>query len=56
LDAEGATLKFLITFAWDFSPSNDEGVVGAPKWLDSDRFDILAKVVSDAPESSGVYL
>jgi uncharacterized protein (TIGR03435 family) len=53
LDAEGATLKFLITFAWDFSPSNDEGMVGAPKWLDSDRFDILAKVVSDAPESSG---
>jgi uncharacterized protein (TIGR03435 family) len=27
-------------------------MVGAPKWLDSDRFDILAKVVSDAPEST----
>jgi uncharacterized protein (TIGR03435 family) len=53
MEVEGATLKFLITFAWDFSPSNDEGMVGAPKWLDSDRFDILAKVVSDAPASSG---
>ena len=53
MEVEGATLKFLITFAWDFSPSNDEGMVGAPKWLDSDRFDILAKVVSDAPASTG---
>jgi uncharacterized protein (TIGR03435 family) len=53
MDVQGATLKFLITFAWDFSPSNDEGMVGAPKWLDADRFDILAKVVGDAPESTG---
>lgn len=53
MDVEGATLKFLITFAWDFSPSNDERMVGAPKWLDSDRFDTLAKVVSDAPASTG---
>jgi uncharacterized protein (TIGR03435 family) len=27
--------------------------VGAPKWLDSDHFDILAKVVSDAPSNLG---
>ena len=53
MDMGGTTLKFLITFAWDFSPGNDEAMVGAPKWLDSDRFDILAKVVSDAPESTG---
>jgi uncharacterized protein (TIGR03435 family) len=53
MDVQGATLKFLITFAWDFSPSNDEGMVGAPKWLDSDRFDILAKVVSDSSASAG---
>jgi len=53
MDMGATTLKFLITFAWDFSPSNDEAMVGAPKWLDSDRFDILAKVVSDAPESTG---
>jgi uncharacterized protein (TIGR03435 family) len=53
MNAEGATLKFLMTFAWDFSPGNDEALLGAPKWLDSDRFDIRAKVVSDAPESTG---
>jgi uncharacterized protein (TIGR03435 family) len=53
MDMGAVTLKFLITFAWDFSPSNDEAMLGAPKWLDSDRFDILAKVVSDSPESTG---
>jgi uncharacterized protein (TIGR03435 family) len=56
MNAEGATLKFLMTFAWDFSPGNDEALVGAPKWLDSDRFDIRAKVVSDAPASTGPAL
>lgn len=50
---EGATLKFLITFAWDLNPNDEEVLAGAPKWLDTDRFDILAKVVSDAPASEG---
>ena len=53
MDMGAMTLKFLIAFAWDFSPGNDEAMAGAPKWLDSDRFDILAKVVSDTPESTG---
>jgi uncharacterized protein (TIGR03435 family) len=53
IDVHGAPLKFLITFAWDLNPNDEEVLVGAPKWLDSDRFDILAKVVSDAPGSGG---
>ena len=53
MDMAAITLKFLIAFAWDFSPGNDEAMAGAPKWLDADRFDILAKVVSDTPESTG---
>ena len=40
----GITLQNLIWLAWDLSPNND--MVGAPKWLDSDRFDVIAK----APE------
>lgn len=52
VNVQGATLRFLITFAWDLSPNDDEVLVGAPKWLDSDRFDIQAKVVSDAPAGS----
>jgi uncharacterized protein (TIGR03435 family) len=53
IDVHGAPLKFLITFAWDLNPNDEEVLVGAPKWLDSDRFDILAKVVSDAGGSAG---
>jgi uncharacterized protein (TIGR03435 family) len=52
VDVKGAALKFLITFAWDLNPNDEEVLVGAPKWLDSDHFDILAKVVSDAPEAA----
>jgi len=53
VDVTGAPLKFLITFAWDLNPNDEEVLVGAPKWLDSDHFDILAKVVSDAPSNLG---
>jgi uncharacterized protein (TIGR03435 family) len=49
LDTKGVTLKFLIAFAWERDPYHGEAIVGAPKWLDVDRFDILAKVVSDPP-------
>jgi uncharacterized protein (TIGR03435 family) len=51
VNLEGAPLKFLITFAWDLNPNDAEVLVGAPKWLDSDHFDILAKAASDAPAS-----
>ena len=47
VNVTGTTLKFLITFAWDLNPNDPEVLAGAPKWLDSDRFDILAKASSD---------
>jgi uncharacterized protein (TIGR03435 family) len=37
----GINLKSLISVAWEIS--GDEMLVGAPKWLDEDRYDILAK-------------
>jgi uncharacterized protein (TIGR03435 family) len=49
IDVHNLPLRFLITFAWDLNPNDTEMLVGAPKWLDSDHFDILAKVVNDAP-------
>jgi len=52
LDARNATLKTLIAFAWDLSENGREELVGAPKWLDSDRFDIQAKLLDDTPASS----
>src|SRR5581483_4438786 len=42
----GITLKNLMTIAWNVPPNADEYFVNTPKWLDSDRFDLIAK----APE------
>ena len=41
LDLQGFSLKRLIMIAWDLN--GDELLAGEPKWLDSERFDILAK-------------
>jgi len=47
VDVQNSTLKFLITFAWELNPVDPEQLVGAPKWLDTDHFDILAKVSAE---------
>jgi len=46
--AEGITLQFLINWAYN------QTLVGAPKWLNDDKYDILAKVTPDpaAPPSA----
>jgi uncharacterized protein (TIGR03435 family) len=40
----GATLKWLIGWAWDLS---DEMIADAPKWLGEDKWDLIAKVAPD---------
>lgn len=50
LNLQNIPLKFLIQIAWDLDPRNDDVLV-APKWIDSDRIDIHAKV---DPTSLGV--
>ena len=47
LKVQGITLNELIRYAWDMSPGDNEALVNAPKWLDTDRFDILAKVAAE---------
>jgi uncharacterized protein (TIGR03435 family) len=37
----GITLKNLVTVAWDIN--GDEMLINAPKWMDSDKFDVIAK-------------
>jgi uncharacterized protein (TIGR03435 family) len=44
---ENAPLRELIVIAWDLSPVDKEVPVNAPKWLDSVRYDILAKTPTD---------
>jgi uncharacterized protein (TIGR03435 family) len=47
INLQSFTLKMLIDIAWDIN--GDEMLVGAPKWLDSDRFDIVAKASTTGP-------
>jgi hypothetical protein len=47
IDARGVTMKELIQQAW-LGIDNDDMLVGGPKWLDVDRFDIVAKSSSAA--------
>ncbi len=48
INLQAITLKSLITIAWGILPNDDELLAGAPNWLDSDNFDIVAKVSTDA--------
>jgi uncharacterized protein (TIGR03435 family) len=50
IDVHGVSLRFAINFAWDLNPNDNQLIVNAPPWLDSDHFDILAKVSSDNPD------
>jgi len=48
VNLQGVTLKFLISFAWDLNPNDNDVPVNSPKWLSEDKFDILAKLTSTA--------
>ena len=47
----GWPLSALIQQAWELPPDK---IVGAPKWLDADRFDIVAKLPTDADTGAPV--
>lgn len=48
INIQGTTLKFLIEQAWNVT---DDMLVGAPKWMDTDRWDIIAKATTAVPEA-----
>jgi uncharacterized protein (TIGR03435 family) len=52
VSVQATTLQFLITFAWNLNPNDKEAIVGAPKWLDSTKFDIIAKTSADVAAAS----
>ncbi len=41
VDAQGLPLKTLVTVAWDI---NSDDLIVAPKWMESAKFDVVAKV------------
>jgi uncharacterized protein (TIGR03435 family) len=51
VSASGLTLKFLIAYAWQLNPNDDDLIANAPKWLGEDHWDLLAKA---APEAQSI--
>jgi uncharacterized protein (TIGR03435 family) len=49
IETRAIPLNFLITFGWDLNPNNKESIANAPKWLDTAKFDILAKAGDNVP-------
>jgi uncharacterized protein (TIGR03435 family) len=47
LDVQAFPLKQLVTLAWDLN--TDELLAGAPKWMDSEKFDVIAKASVSGP-------
>ena len=43
ITVRGMTLKQMMKLAWNIDDNDDETLLGGPKWLDVDRFDIVAK-------------
>jgi uncharacterized protein (TIGR03435 family) len=50
IEIENIPLKMLIGLAWDMDREQDR-IVGGPKWIDSDAFDIIAKT-SEFPQNA----
>jgi uncharacterized protein (TIGR03435 family) len=43
IETRAIPLMFLMTFGWNLNPNNKESIANAPKWLDSAKFDVMAK-------------
>jgi uncharacterized protein (TIGR03435 family) len=50
---QGVPLRDLIVRAWDLDPDPHAVLVGSPKWLDSARFDLVAKAPTAALAPGG---
>jgi len=49
IETRAIPLMFLVTFGWDLNPNDKESIVNAPKWLDTAKFDIVAKAGDNVP-------
>jgi uncharacterized protein (TIGR03435 family) len=50
VELRGITMQNLITLAWEIDP---DMIVGAPKWLNADRFDVIAKAPAEGEATPG---
>jgi uncharacterized protein (TIGR03435 family) len=52
VNVQNFTLKMLIPIAWNLNEGDDNVIANAPKWFDTDKIDILAKVSPEAMASN----
>jgi uncharacterized protein (TIGR03435 family) len=50
------SLKTLIALAWNIPGSTNGQIIGAPKWLDTASFDIIAKLPSELAPAAGTTM
>jgi uncharacterized protein (TIGR03435 family) len=53
IDFTAIPLSSLIGAAWDFNVFPGDEIAGAPKWVNSAKFDLVAKAYSAAPTTAG---
>jgi uncharacterized protein (TIGR03435 family) len=53
IDFTAIPLSTLIGAAWDFNVFPGDEIAGAPKWVNSAKFDLVAKAYSAAPSATG---
>lgn len=49
MNLRNISLKGLVAFAWDVGANM---IVGGPKWVDADRFEVIAQVASQSPDEA----
>lgn len=49
----GLPLRLLVSLAWNIPTNTNSPIIGAPKWLDTASFDIIAKLPSDLAPANG---
>lgn len=53
IDFLAVPLSALIGAAWDFNVFPGDEIVGAPKWVNSAKYDLVAKAYASAPTATG---
>jgi uncharacterized protein (TIGR03435 family) len=55
LTLRGVPLRAMIIQAWDLDPDPHAELIGAPKWLDSARFDVTAKALAASVNGAQIW-
>lgn len=56
LPGQVLTLRTLVGLAWNIPTNSNTPIIGAPKWLDTARFDIIAKLPPELASSTSMPL